>query len=311
MTINDIHHEILLGHQDQDSNLEAKTLWINLISPSTAKIQSLLTSLELPRDALNQPRGSLQKKIGDVLLLKLEIPKKNLPHSDVPYQVSMLTILVKDHKVVTILEEESSSLLMHLQHEYLVKWAMLDVTSFVYRLLALTTESFLIATKEIQMAIEKIEDQLKTSFNNAAIYKLINHNKSFLFFTKSLKRNFHLLQMIHDKSVLKADHEQDLILSDLIVETAQAESLAKIYNANLRNLMDAYSALIENNLSLSVQYLTIFVTVSAIPLSVAGIYGMNTPLPFQDEPYVLVALGSVTLLMIIAALGFFKVKKMI
>ena len=73
MTINDIHHEILLGHQDQDSNLEAKTLWINLISPSTAKIQSLLTSLELPRDALNQPRGSLQKKIGDVLLLKLEI----------------------------------------------------------------------------------------------------------------------------------------------------------------------------------------------------------------------------------------------
>lgn len=290
--------------------MKAKTIWINLVSPPQEKISSVLAALSLPRDTLNQPRTSLLKKIGDVLLLKLEIPKRNLPSSKVPYQVTMLTILVKENKVVTI-SEGDCPLLMRLEHEYLVKWAEQDITSFVYRILAITTTSFLQATQEIGATIDEIEERLKTEFNNRSVYKLLNHNKSFLFFAKSLKRNHQLLISLEEKSLLKADNEQDLMLSDVIVETAQAENLARIYNANLRNLMDAYSALIENNLSLSVQYLTIFVTISAIPMAVAGIYGMNTPLPFQDEPWALTSLAGLSLLLIVVVLSIFKKKKLI
>lgn len=290
--------------------MKAKTIWINLVSPPQAKISSVLTALSLPKNTLNQPRTSLLKKIGDVLLLKLEIPKRNLPNSAVPYHVMMLTILVKDNKVVTI-SEGDCPLLMRLEHEYLVKWAEQDITSFVYRILAITTTSFIQATKEIGETIDKIEEKLKTAFNNRSVYQLLNHNKSFLFFAKALKRNHQLLIALEEKSLLKADNEQDLMLSDLIVETAQAENLARIYNANLRNLMDAYSALIENNLSLSVQYLTIFVTISAIPMAVASLYGMNTPLPFQDESWSLAALAISSVLLIVVVLSIFKKKKLI
>lgn len=290
--------------------MKAKTIWINLVSPPQAKISSVLTALSLPRDTLNQPRTSLLKKIGEVLLLKLEIPKRNLPNSAVPYQVSMLTILVKDNKVVTI-SDGDCPLLMRLEHEYLVNWAEQDVTSFVNRILAITTTSFIEATKEVSENIHQYEEKLKFSFNNKSVYKLINHNKSFLYFSRALNRNHQLLNTLAEKSYLKADNEQDLVLSDLIVETAQAESLARIYNGNLSNLMDAYSALIENNLSLSVQYLTIFVTISAIPMAVAGIYGMNTPLPIQDEPYALTLLAGLSVLLIVVVLGFFKKKKLI
>lgn len=290
--------------------MKARTIWINLVSPPQAKISSVLSALSLPRDTLNQPRTSLLKKIGDVLLLKLEVPRRNLPTSAVPYQVTMLTILVKDNKVVTI-SEGDYPLLMHLEHEYLAKWAEQDTTSFVNRILSITTTSFLNATKEVGGIIAQFEEKLKTSFNNRSVYKLINHNKSFLYFAKALNRNHQLLKTLEEKSFLKADREQDLILSDLIVETAQAESLARIHNSNLSSLMDAYSALIENNLSLSVQYLTIFVTISAIPMAVAGIYGMNTPLPIQDEPYALALLAGVSLFLIVAVLGFFKKKKLI
>ncbi|UNM97106.1 magnesium transporter CorA family protein [Ignatzschineria rhizosphaerae] len=290
--------------------MKARTIWINLVSPPQAKISSVLTALSLPRDTLNQPRTSLLKKIGDVLLLKLEIPKRNLPNSAVPYQVTMLTILVKDNKVVTI-SEGDCPLLMRLEHEYLVRWAEQDITSFVYRILSITTTSFLNATKEVSETIDKFEEKLKSSFSNRSVYQLINHNKSFLYFSRALNRNHQLLKTLEEKSYLKADNEQDLTLSDLIVETAQAESLARVYNSNLSSLMDAYSALIENNLSLSVQYLTIFVTISAIPMAVAGIYGMNTPLPIQDEPYALVALAGLSVFLIVVVLGFFKKKKLI
>lgn len=302
-----LEHEILLTDAEET---KAKTLWINLVSPDTAKIHSVLKSLGLPSDALNQPRGSLQKKIQDVLLLKLEVPSKNLPYAKTPYHVTILTILIKDHKVITILDDEST-ILMQLEHEYLVKWAKMDVTSFVYRILELTTKGFHLATKEINRVIEVIEERLKTSFNNKTVYELINHNKCFLLFAKSLKRNYNLLSFLQSKSILRADFEQDLILSDLIVETAQAESFARIANNNLSNLMDAYSALIENNLSLSVQYLTIFVTISGIPLALGGIFGMNTPLPFQDEPWSLTAIAVISVVLIVSAIGFFKYKKMI
>lgn len=311
MAINPTHQDILLNstalHEEKQS---AKTLWINLVAPSRKKVDRLLHSLDLPLDTLNQPRSSLQKKIGDLLLLRLHIPKRNLPYSPIPYQVTLLTILIKGNKVVTILEDETT-LLMHLEHEYLVKWAFLDVTSFVYRLLALTTEGFILATKEVERETMQMEEALKSAFNNQSVYQLLNYNKSFLFFAKALKHNHKLLNVIYEQSMLKADYEQDLQLSDLIVETAQAENLARIYNANLRNLMDAYSALIENNLSLSVQYLTIFITISAIPMSIAALYGMNTPLPFQDEPYALTLLGIITGILIVGALLIFKVKKML
>lgn len=291
-------------------HMKAKTIWINLVSPPQSKISSVLSALSLPKDTLKQPRTSLLKKIGDVLLLKLEIPQRNLPNSAIPYQVMMLTILVKENKVVTI-SEGDCPLLMRLEHEYLVKWAEQDTTSFVYRILSITTSSFLQATKEVGETIDQIEDKLKTAFNNRSVYKLLNHNKSFLFFAKALKRNHQLLLSLEEKSLLKADNEQDLMLSDIIVETAQAENLARIYNANLRNLMDAYSALIENNLSLWVQYLTIFVTISAIPMAVASLYGMNTPLPFQDESWALTSLAGLSVLLVIVVLGIFKKKKLI
>ena len=302
-----LEHEILSATVEE---IKAKTVWINLLSPDNAKVHSILHSLGLPSDALNQPRGSLQKKIQDVLLLNLEVPSQNLPYSKTPYHVTMLTILIKDNKVVTILDDEST-ILMQLEHEYLVKWKNQDVTSFVYRILELTTKGFHLATKEINKVIEVIEEKLKTSFSNKTVYELINHNKCFLLFAKSLKRNYNLLIALQAKSILRADFEQDLVLSDLIVETAQAESFARIANNNLSNLMDAYSALIENNLSLSVQYLTIFVTISGIPLAVAGIFGMNTPLPFQDEPWSLTALAVISIGLIISAIAFFKYKRMI
>ncbi|PWD88048.1 magnesium transporter CorA family protein [Ignatzschineria cameli] len=311
MAINPTYQDILLNstarHEEKQS---AKTLWINLVAPSREKVDRLLHSLDLPLDTLNQPRSSLQKKIGDLLLLRLHIPKRNLPYSPIPYQVTLLTILIKGNKVVTILEDETT-LLMHLEHEYLVKWAFLDVTSFVYRLLALTTEGFILATKEVERETTQMEEALKRTFNNQSVYQLLNYNKSFLFFAKALKHNYKLLNVIYEQSMLKADYEQDLQLSDLIVETAQAENLARIYNANLRNLMDAYSALIKNNLSLSVQYLTIFITISAIPMSIAALYGMNTPLPFQDEPYALTLLAIITGILILGALLVFRVKRMI
>lgn len=301
---------VLSNHMTFNTLRADRTEWVNLVSPSNSELAKVLKALDLPTDTLQSMRGNLQKLEDNTVLLKLQIPRKNLPRSKVPYQVTMLTILVKEGAVITISEDESF-LFTHLEHEHLVNWAEKNSTDFLFRILSMTTENFLQITNSLSDKIAEIELKLKRAFHNRSIFELLNLNKSLLYFSKALNRNIRLLKNLSRRSVLRADHEQDLVLIDLIAKAEQVESLARTYHANLRNLMDAYSAVIENNLSLSVQYLTIFVTVITIPMAIGGIYGMNTPLPIQDEPYALTALGIIGVIVIASLLTFFKSKKLI
>lgn len=301
---------VLSNHMTFNTLRADRTEWVNLVSPSNSELAKVLKALDLPTDTLQSMRGNLQKLEDNTVLLKLQIPRKNLPRSKVPYQVTMLTILVKEGAVITISEDESF-LFTHLEHEHLVNWAEKNSTDFLFRILSMTTENFLQITNSLSDKIAEIELKLKRAFHNRSVFELLNLNKSLLYFSKALNRNIRLLKNLSRRSVLRADHEQDLALIDLIAKAEQVESLARTYHANLRNLMDAYSAVIENNLSLSVQYLTIFVTVITIPMAIGGIYGMNTPLPIQDEPYALTALGIIGVIVIASLLTFFKSKKLI
>ncbi len=301
---------VLSNHMTFNTLRADRTEWVNLVSPSNSELSKVLKAINLPTDTLQSMRGNLQKLEDNTVLLKLQIPRKNLPRSKVPYQVTMLTILVKEGVVITISEDESF-LFTHLEHEHLVNWAEKNSTDFLFRILSMTTENFLQITNSLSDKIAEIELKLKRAFHNRSVFELLNLNKSLLYFSKALNRNIRLLKNLSRRSVLRADHEQDLALIDLIAKAEQVESLARTYHANLRNLMDAYSAVIENNLSLSVQYLTIFVTVITIPMAIGGIYGMNTPLPLQDEPYALTALGIIGVIVIASLLTFFKSKKLI
>lgn len=301
---------VLSNHMTFNTLRADRTEWVNLVSPSNSELSKVLKAINLPTDTLQSMRGNLQKLEDNTVLLKLQIPRKNLPRSKVPYQVTMLTILVKEGVVITISEDESF-LFTHLEHEHLVNWAEKNSTDFLFRILSMTTENFLQITNSLSDKIAEIELKLKRAFHNRSVFELLNLNKSLLYFSKALNRNIRLLKNLSRRSVLRADHEQDLALVDLIAKAEQVESLARTYHANLRNLMDAYSAVIENNLSLSVQYLTIFVTVITIPMAIGGIYGMNTPLPLQDEPYALTALGIIGVIVIASLLTFFKSKKLI
>lgn len=301
---------VLSNHMTFNTLRADRTEWVNLVSPSNSELSKVLKAINLPTDTLQSMRGNLQKLEDNTVLLKLQIPRKNLPRSKVPYQVTMLTILVKEGVVITISEDESF-LFTHLEHEHLVNWAEKNSTDFLFRILSMTTENFLQITNSLSNKIAEIELKLKRAFHNRSVFELLNLNKSLLYFSKALNRNIRLLKNLSRRSVLRADHEQDLALIDLIAKAEQVESLARTYHANLRNLMDAYSAVIENNLSLSVQYLTIFVTVITIPMAIGGIYGMNTPLPLQDEPYALTALGIIGVIVIASLLTFFKSKKLI
>ena len=65
----------------------------------------------------------------------------------------------------------------------------------------------------------------------------------------------------------------------------QALEMSNIYGSILRDMMDAFSSVISNELNIVMKTLTALTIILMIPTLVSSFYGMNVRLPFQEHPH--------------------------
>ncbi|MBP6115728.1 MAG: magnesium transporter CorA family protein [Neisseriaceae bacterium] len=300
------------GWQQAQSSLPAQG-WLKLINPSKEAIHQVSRHYQIASELIEaaldpNARPRLHSQEGAHLVLS-HLPLAQPDSERVPFGILPVGIILKDQLVLTVCLQDSPIW----QTKMAQGLATLDERPLqsVYRLLAASTNAFLDALKRIEHRVTAVEQALQKSIKNRQVFKLLNHNKSLIAFATSLHSMVQVLNRLHAQPPVPADqHDQDLLL-DIKVATAQAQAIAAIHSANLRNLMDAYSAAIENNLSLVVQHLSIYVIIMAVPMGIAGLYGMNTPLPLQDEPYILALLVVISLVVVGLITRAFKARRII
>ena len=90
--------------------------------------------------------------------------------------------------------------------------------------------------------------------------------------------------MLRTSTIKKYSEDEDL-LEDVIVENRQALEMASIYGDILSRIMDAFSAIVNNNQNSVMQYLTVVTLILSIPTIISGLFGMNVEnLPFSTDP---------------------------
>ncbi|MBP6563930.1 MAG: magnesium transporter CorA family protein [Neisseriaceae bacterium] len=288
--------------------------WLKLINPSKEEMTRVAQHYQIPLELI-QPsldmaeRPRIQSKEGAHLIVT-HLPIQHDAEQRAPFGVMPLGMILKAKILLTVSRHESPILDASVNH-YVPYANAVEQTHLVYRLLAVAVEHFLDALQAVEHKVTSIETELQKSIKNKQVFKLLNQNKSLIAFANSLQSNTHILNTLRRKSLLVGNDATHDLLLDVQVATEQAHAIAKTHGGNLRNLMDAYSAAIENNLSLVVQYLSIYVIIMAIPMGIAGIYGMNTPLPLQDEPYILPLLGLIGLIVAGLVTTAFKSRKII
>ena len=106
---------------------------------------------------------------------------------------------------------------------------------------------------------------------------------------------------------MKRYPEDEDLLEDVIIENRQALEMANIYSGILNSTMDTFSSVISNNLNSVMKALATVTIVMSIPTMIASFYGMNVPLPGQNQPYgFLVVLGIALMIASIVAIIFRK-----
>lgn len=275
-----------------------------LMQPTDQEVKNVKVKHHVPPSFL---QAALQKNAlpsvklrGDALMMIVQAPIATEKKKGIAYDSIAIGIYLAPTYTVTICASTHPILSMTttFSHEY------------VLALLQLIAMHTIDALYEIDMRVTETENKLKTAIHNKQMFNLMAYNRSLTMMARTAKAN----QMMVHKLVYELhtwlDGEEDQQLLDIEVALNQAANMAQVYNINLGGLMDAYSAMIENNLSISVQRLTVYVLMAAVPLGAAGIYGMNTPLPFQDAPYALTIIMFICVVMIVLS-GFILRKKQI
>ncbi|NLX65264.1 MAG: magnesium transporter CorA family protein, partial [Bacteroidales bacterium] len=164
----------------------------------------------------------------------------------------------------------------------------------------------------IDKRTSEIEKTLKKSTKNEEFFHMLTLSKSLVYITNSLKGNAGVLEKLSkSQNVTGTLTEKDRdVLDDAIIENSQAMEMAQTYAETITSTMGAFASIINNNVNWIMKLFTSFAAIMAIPMVVAGFFGMNVAIPMTEYPFAFISIvvGS---LGVSAVLIFVMMKKRI
>jgi magnesium transporter len=265
--------------------------WINIVDPTPEEI-TRLQNLGVPHDYITYPldldeRPRTEREDGEVLIV-LRVPYFQGDTSDIPYSTIPLGIILNDQYILTICKLESRIIEEFLSGR--IKGLNTSKRNrFVLRILLYTATRYLASLREINKAVEVLEDQLQQSTRNKEVLELLKYEKSLTYFTTALKSNELMMERLQRSQLFKAYPEDEDLLEDVLTENQQAIEMTNISNNILSSMMDAFASIISNNLNTVMKFLASITIVLSLPTMVASFYGMNVDLPIQQHPLAFIA----------------------
>ena len=258
---------------------------INVISPEKSELEKLSGEMLIPSDFMTDPldideRARIETEDG-VLLIVLRIPKYDESNSEIPFTtIPAGIILTKNDTIVTISSSDITDVL-DLYNGKVKSIITGKRSSVILQIFLRTALLYLKHLKEINRRTGGIEKELQKSLKNEELIKLLNIEKSLVFFTTSLKSNELMMERLLKTELLKLTPDD----KDMLIDNRQAIEMANIYSNILSGMMDAFASVISNNLNVVMKILTSITIILMIPTLTASIYGMNVELPFQHSSH--------------------------
>ncbi len=273
--------------------------WVNVVNPTPQEIDHLVARFTIPPDFLTDPldvdeRARVEREEGNILIL-LRTPRRDSEEADIPFTTLPIGIILTQGLVITI-----SLVEVDVVQEFLAgkvrNLTTLNATRFVLLLFMRTSLLFLRYLKEINRMTTSVEKGVHLALQNAQLIRLLNLEKSLVFFITSLRSNALMLEKFNTSGWLRMDEDDRDLFDEVVIENKQAIEMANIYSSILSGMMDAFASIISNNLNVIIKLLTTVTIILMIPTLIASIYGMNVDLPLQSSPYAFLIIIAVSVL---------------
>jgi magnesium transporter len=307
-------------HGIQHLERPTKDAWINVVNPDSYEIKYLAKICKIKevdyqefKDDINSLQDMeeipFMEKYRQEYFIITRTPhklKSTDPESKFKSAIEYITLplgvmITKDYIItISFRENEIIDFLKSKKFKHEKSLVLLN-------LLLISSKTYIRYLKEIDKKIKVIEEKFESVQRNKEISDLLDLKKSLVYFNTSLKADQILIEKIaRNKDFVNSEDDKDLI-DDVIDENKQAIITTAIYKNIITDTTDLFNSLTNNNLSKIMKLLTSITIVIAIPTMVAGIYGMNVPLPFDKHPHAfLVVMGIIGLFSLIGVLMLWK-----
>ena len=261
--------------------------WIDLEKPTEKEIAYVIreTGVDelLLKSALDEEETSHIDTEDDQILVSINMPiteknKKGKLYTTMPLGI----LIVRDDYIITISSEKFSLIDILSKKKTIVgEIATYKKSRLAFQLIYITSVEFLRYLTYISRDMETFEDNLTKSMSNKELLKLINYQKSMIFFNTALKTNQSVMERLRRGKLIKLYEEDEDILEDAVIENRQAMEMAATYSEILNGMTDIFGTVVSNNLNNVMKLLTSITLILSIPTLIASIMGMNVTFPFN------------------------------
>ncbi|PHI21597.1 magnesium transporter CorA [Lewinellaceae bacterium SD302] len=292
--------------------------WVNIEPPfSQEELNEVAQRFDIPLDFLTDPldidERSRYEREEDVRLIIVNTPTLSLNEEDNDgiYITVPIGIVLTPENMLTITPFENPVLQLFLDNK-IRNFNPADEQQFVLKILEHTVYRYLNCLKQLNTKRNLIEQELYDSSRNRELMQLLRIEKSLVYFINALNGN-ELLKIKMKRTDflgIRHDEEKTDLFEDIIIDNGQALEMANIYTNILNGTMDAYGSIISNNLNITIQRLTLITIILTVPMVIASFFGMNVPVPGAQNPYSMVAIIGLSIIISLATIAYFRRKRM-
>ncbi len=272
-------------------DMAEKGSWINCAAPTDEELQKLTHISGIPVDvlqtALDREERSHVELEDEYIFVVVNTPV--VLEMD-EYDALPLGIFVTRQYFITVCLEPCGVIAKFLSNST-VTFHTYKKTRFLFQILSTASSSFLYFLQQIYKKTDVIEDQVRKSLQNKELFRMLELQKSLVYFNSALHANENVMERLMRfrtssvNSLLKMYEEDEDLLEDVIIENKQALEMVDIYTNILSSMMASFSSIISNRLSQIMKFLTSMTILLAVPTLVYSLWGVNVQVPMAESPF--------------------------
>jgi len=255
--------------------------WIQVVKPTEKEIELLVKTLNIDptvmEDGLDENEISRVEKEDGVFYMIIRFPVIK----DDFVSTTPLLVVVTEENIMTVCSEEE-----YITRYFLERDKDFLTTQKTYFVLKTVSEIF----RNYDLYLSRILKDIKQkkfeihNLQNRDILFLVQEEETLNDFISALVPTINITEKILRGKYIAIDEKDIDAVEDLVMDSKQTLELSGSGLKSIKNIREAYSAILTNDLNKVMKFLTIATIMLTVPTIISSVFGMNVPLPMQDDP---------------------------
>ena len=273
--------------------------WLNIDVDTIASRPDLLSQYGLDEEIVeyaldrNERARTEYDRERNTFIIIYNVP--NPIKQDYHYETVPMTFIVQPNRLITI-SNEANAYLIPESSRYLDANFGVSVFTFLFASLYTVSEQYFPLVEKINQERDQLNQVLRQKTTKQNLFALSDLATGVVYFVSATKQNVVLLEQLRTQFMSRLlDETAREELEDSLIEAKQLVEMTQLTSTILHQLSGTYNNVLNNNLNDTMKLLTIVSILLTIPDIITSFFGMNMPLPFEQD-----AMGWVYILLISA-----------